>query len=117
MYNVESFDDLDNFIIENNDKVILLYFGATWCGPCKQLKERLCDEESIQQLPLLKICYIDVDQNEEITSHYQIKSLPTQIFVRLSKKKVKVVSKIEGYDYTKLILEYETFVNNFHKKN
>lgn len=113
MYEIESFDDLDNFIINNNDKVILLYFGAIWCGPCKSLKVKLSENETIERMPLLQVCYIDTDNNDDISSKYKIKSLPTQIFVKLTNNKVKTVSKIEGYDYTKLLLEYDNYINNF----
>ena len=63
MYEIESFKDLDNFIIENyeNNKVILLYFGSSWCGPCKILKKKLAEEDSITQMPKLQVCYIDID--------------------------------------------------------
>jgi thiol-disulfide isomerase/thioredoxin len=112
MHEIESFEDLDNFIINNNDKIILLYFGATWCGPCKTLKKKLAEEETITRMPLLQVCYIDTDKNEDISSKYKIKSLPTQIFIKLSDDKVKIVSKIEGYDYTKLLLDYDQYINN-----
>jgi hypothetical protein len=46
---------------------------------------------------------------------YKIKSLPTQIFVKLDNLRVKVVSKIEGYDYTKLLLEYDDYIKNVLK--
>lgn len=105
------FDELDNFINNNNDKVILLYFGASWCGPCKQLKLKLSEENTIQEMPLLKVFYIDIDNNEIISSTYKIKVLPTQIFVKLSNNTVKVVARVEGYDYIKLLLEYNNYIN------
>jgi len=116
MYEIESFDELDNFIIENENNAVLLYFGAVWCGPCKQLKKKLCDEETIQKMPLIKVCYIDTDKNEDISETYKIKSLPTQIFVKLCKSKVKTISKLEGYDYTKLLLDYESYVSKYQLK-
>jgi len=112
MHEVLSIDELDNFIIDNKNNIILLYFGASWCGPCKLLKEKLANKESIERMSLLKVVYIDIDNAEEISSMYKIKSLPTQIFVKLCNLKVKVVSKIEGYDYTKLLLEYDNYVKN-----
>jgi len=109
MYNIESFEDLDNFIINNNTDIILLYFGALWCGPCKSLKAKLENKETYEEMPKLKVCYIDTDENDEISSLYKIKSLPTQIFIKLYDTKVKIFSRIEGYDYTKLLLEYNRY--------
>ena len=117
MHEVTSFDDLDNFIINNNNQIILLYFGAIWCGPCKLLKIKLSEKETIDRMPLLQVCYIDIDENEDISSKYKIKSLPTQIFIRLSNNKVKIVSKIEGYDYTKLLLEYDQYITHLTNIN
>jgi thioredoxin 1 len=115
MYVIESFDDLDNFIIDNNDYVVLLYFGSTWCGPCKLLKQKLSDEKTLSEMPLLRVCYIDVDDNQDISSKYNINLLPTQIFIKLSNDTVKTVSRIEGYDYTKLFLEYNLYVQSKEK--
>lgn len=115
MYEVLTLEDLDNFIITNTNKetIILLYFGASWCGPCKLLKEKLADEDTIKRMPLLKVVYIDTDNADDISCMYKIKSLPTQIFINLDNLKVKVFSKIEGYDYTKLLLEYDKYVETY----
>ena len=110
MFNVQSIDDLDNFIIENQNDVVLLYFGTSWCGPCKLLKERLAQPDTINEMPYLKVCYIDTDENEEISELYKITTLPTQIFVRLYENKVKIAYRIEGYNYTKLLYEYNIYL-------
>ena len=106
---------LDEFIIENYEKglAILLYFGATWCGPCKQLKLKLEDPDTCKIMPKLVVAYIDVDtkENESLVSGYKIESLPTQIFIKLDETKVKMVNRIEGYDFTKLKLNYDTYIS------
>ncbi len=108
-------DKLDEFIISNykKDHAILLYFGATWCGPCKQLKQRLEDPETFIIMPKLVVAYIDVDNKklESLVNGYKIDSLPTQIFIKLDENKVIESNRIEGYDFTKLKLKYDEYVS------
>lgn len=109
-------EQLDEFIIDNIEKgnVICLYFGATWCGPCNQLKTKLYEPETIKIMPKLVIGYLDVDNNSNnnLVDKYKVESLPTQIFVKIDKNKVIPVSRIEGYDFTKLKFEYNTYISN-----
>ncbi len=116
MIDISGEENLDNFIIEstNNDKIIMLYFGAEWCGPCKQLKNKLCEEEIIKEIPNIAIAHLDVDdeENADFIKCYKVSSLPTQIFISLKNNKVQEKSRIIGYDYTKLKLEYDEIVSN-----
>lgn len=110
MITINGIDDLDSFIINNQDKIILLYFGAIWCGPCAKLKDRLESSETKIEMPLLAVCYIDIDNelNNEIIENYKVKMLPTQIFIKLKDLKIKIKSRIDGYDWTKLVMLYNT---------
>jgi thioredoxin 1 len=51
------------------------YFTATWCGPCKAFKpvmnEVVSEGYSVQ--------FIDIDQNQTLTSQYNVRSVPTTI--------------------------------------
>ena len=51
------------------------YFTATWCGPCKSFKpimnEIANEGYSVQ--------FIDIDQNQTLTSQYNVRSVPTTI--------------------------------------
>ena len=109
MISILGIEQLDEFIINNTDKILLLYFGANRCKPCNMLKEKI-NKESETEMPNLLVCYIDVDlkENDEIIDIYQINILPTQIFVKLKNDKinVKIIDRIDGYDWIKLILLY-----------
>jgi thiol-disulfide isomerase/thioredoxin len=107
-------DQLDQFIIDNYNnkkKAVLLYFGAQWCGPCVQLKKKLDEPGTSTDMPNLVVAYIDVDddKNSQLVKSYKIDSLPTQIFIKLDEKRVVEKSRVKGYDYPKLKLNYDDY--------
>ena len=109
-------DQLDEFIINNTDKILLLYFGAERCAPCNILKEKIINESNTE-MPKVLVCYIDVDleENDNITDIYNITMLPTQIFVKLKKDTIKIIDIINGYDWIKLIMTYNKIANKTKK--
>jgi len=115
MIDIAGIDKLDEFIIQGTEekKTIMLYFGAEWCGPCKQLKKRLADNESKSLMPKLVVGHLDVDEelNTKLVKRYKVSSLPTQILIKLDENKVVELARIEGYDFTKLKLEYDKVTN------
>jgi|UniRef100_A0A6C0IV23 thiol-disulfide isomerase/thioredoxin len=112
MIDIKGYDDLNNQIFENKDKVLLLYFGTSWCGPCQQLKDKIKHQQD--EIKNICVLYIDCDleENEEISSDYNISSLPTQIFVHLDKNRVVNDDMIEGYDWIKLVMTYNKIIEN-----
>lgn len=110
MIDIIGIENLDNFIIEESCKnsIIMLYFGAEWCGPCKKLKNLLNNTDTIQEMPKLAVAHLDIDeeQNAKLVKCYKITNLPTQILIKLQDNKVVENARIIGYDFTKLQLEY-----------
>jgi thioredoxin 1 len=59
----------------NNNVIVFIKFSAKWCGPCKKIQpfyEHLAD---IYKNAIFTC--IDTDQVENVTSTYNITSLPT----------------------------------------
>ena len=110
---IDSLSDIDNFIIENNNNLILLYFGASWCGPCNKLKSKFKDPDEIINISKLKIAYIDIDieSNGEIIKLYNISNIPTLIFVKLVNNDVIVLDKIIGFDWSSIKFKYNKLIN------
>jgi thioredoxin 1 len=52
------------------------YFSASWCGPCRTFKPVV--NELISEGHNIEI--VDVDDNQELASKYQIMSIPTVVF-------------------------------------
>jgi thioredoxin len=55
----------------------ILYFSATWCGPCKNFKPIM---ESISNS--IPVQFVDVDQNPTLAAQYNIRSIPTLVFLK-----------------------------------
>lgn len=108
MKKVHNKKELDNFILQNRNKIILIYFGAVWCGPCKKLKEKLNDPNEMKRFDNLVSVYIDIDieELEEITNYYKVQSIPAVFFTLLIDNKVTTISNMVGYNWEKLISMY-----------
>ncbi len=88
--------EMDEFIdlINNEEKLIILDFFAEWCRPCNVLTPYLKTMETIYTNVLF--LKIDVDKNPDISQQFNIKCMPTIIF--LKNKSIK--DKIEGQSLT-----------------
>ena len=60
--------------------LVLVDFFATWCGPCKMLSPHI--EKLAEENPAIKVCKLNVDEADEPTRRYGIRSIPTLIFFR-----------------------------------
>jgi thiol:disulfide interchange protein len=114
MNEISGIKQLNETIYLNKDKVIMLYFGALWCGPCKKLKNKLSDPEEVSEMKDLFTCYLDVDNedNKEIFEMYDVENLPTLFFINLNdKNEIEILNKIIGYDWSGIRFTYDKVKN------
>ena len=64
-----------------SEKLVIVDFWATWCGPCRMLSPLLdeVEEEMADKVPVVKV---NVDDADEIAMRYRIMSIPTLIFFK-----------------------------------
>ena len=62
--------------IINDTKPVLIDFHALWCGPCK-VQSPILKEVASELGDRVRVIKIDVDQNQELASRYQIQGVPT----------------------------------------
>ena len=75
------------------DDVIIRYFGATWCGPCKQFKPVLKKLEKAGY----PVSFHDVDQDPVLAESHRVQSVP-QIKIEEDGKVVESMVGIQPLD-------------------
>lgn len=75
-------DNFDEII--NGDKLVLVDFFATWCGPCKMLAPIV--EQVSEQFDDVIFAKCDVDECMEQAQKYGIMSVPTIILFKGGKE-------------------------------
>jgi len=89
-------DDFRTQLKDAANKLVVVDFYATWCGPCKMIAPKL--EEMASQFTDVIFLKVDVDDNEEVASQYDISCMPTFIFIKNCEK----VSEFSGANADKV---------------
>jgi thioredoxin 1 len=83
-------DDFDSQV-KASETLTLVDFWAEWCGPCKMIAptvEELADAYEGR----VKVCKLDVDENQRTAQQYAVRSIPSLLFF----KDGKVVETVVG---------------------
>ncbi len=67
--------------VMKSDIPVVVDCWATWCGPCRVLSP-IIDELAHEYAGKIKVCKLDVDQNQETSAKYKIMSIPTVLYVK-----------------------------------
>lgn len=82
----------ENEVIKSETPV-LVDFWASWCGPCRMLAPVVEDIAS-SYAGRLKVGKVNVDENQEITMKYGIRSIPTLILFKDGKAVEQIIGAV-----------------------
>ena len=78
---------ITNVTKENFDKevmqaegTVLIDFWAAWCGPCRMIAPAV--EKIAEEHPEVKVCKINIDDEQELASRHGVMSIPTLMVVK-----------------------------------
>lgn len=76
--------------VMNSDKKVLIDFWASWCGPCRMVSPVI--EEIATERPDIKVCKVNVDEEQELAAAFQVMSIPALVVMENG----KVVNQAAG---------------------
>ena len=103
MHQITTKNDFTKYVSKPNHLVVIK-FGATWCGPCKTM------------IPILKalsekytqVCFLDVDIDRmpELAEEYKVSSVPFFVFLKNQKIVYTTSGAMQGAAFEKLLTKY-----------
>lgn len=84
----------------------LLDFWAEWCGPCKFM-EPILDELEKELAGKVTIEKINVDENQETASKFQVMSIPTYVVVKDDREVERIIGATSKDNLLKAIKAHE----------
>ena len=90
IYTELSVEELQNYLNNGTDNILIIKFSAEWCGPCKKIKELV--HSSFLDMPDNVLCFdIDVDESIDLFAQLKVKkmvkTLPALLVYYCNKKR------------------------------
>ncbi len=88
---------------KKEEKIIIIDFFTTWCGPCKQMDKTTWKDETVQSFLKEKIVALKIDAEKEIelAKKYSINAYPTILLIKANGTEI---DRIIGYHSAKEFL-------------
>ena len=102
-------DKVSEFTTENfdtevlkSDTPVLVDFWAEWCGPCRVIAP-LVEEIAIEYDGKIKVGKVNVDENQEVSMQYGVRSIPTLLIFKDGAVANQVIGAVPKTNITQLL--------------
>jgi len=93
---IDSMDAIKAQFTSAGEKLVVVDFYATWCGPCKMIAPQI--EEMSTSMTDVVFLKVDVDEAEDVAGNYNVTAMPTFMFFKKGEK----VDELMGANADKL---------------
>ena len=95
-------NQINEEVLKNVNKLVVVDFFATWCVPCQMLSPILASMDTIygDEVEFYKV---NIDENQETAIRYGINSVPTVIFFRNGEEVERQIGYIDEEKFKKII--------------
>ena len=98
------FEEYNNEVLKS-DKLVLIDFFATWCGPCKMLAPVI--EQVANDNEDVMVVKVDVDKNPELAVLYKVASIPTLVLLKDGKPLKEHIGFASKAEIESMISQYK----------
>ena len=99
-------DDLTEFRTYLNSSVVAVYFGASWCGPCKMYRPIYFKVSDNYTAKTCRFLEVDTDSSPDIASAFEIRSIPTTIIIKDGQEVARATGVLQESALVNLINNY-----------
>jgi len=81
---IASVSELESILSKSKDRITVIDFHATWCGPCHAIAPTY--EALSKQYKTVNFLKCDVDAAKDVASRYAVSAMPTFVFLKNGSK-------------------------------
>lgn len=98
-------DTMEETVMQEDDQIKVLYFTASWCGPCRYMKPIMQDIDEDESINAT-VYYLDIDNNiaDDVL---KVNSVPTYFFVKNGRLLGRTGSVMRRNEMVKMIERHD----------